>query len=75
MTICMGCKGSGCEQVAMGHGNIDVVDCSLCFGAGEYPAFIVAKSDCSEWVDVAMARNELDCTYANVKTIGLDGVA
>ena len=31
---CDACNGSGCEQVYMGHGNIDVIDCSACGGSG-----------------------------------------
>lgn len=31
---CEACNGSGCEQVYMGHGNIDVIDCSVCEGTG-----------------------------------------
>jgi len=34
---CEACNGSGCEQVAMGHGNIDVIDCSVCNGSGKAP--------------------------------------
>jgi hypothetical protein len=31
---CDACRGSGCEQVYMGNGNIDVIDCSVCDGTG-----------------------------------------
>jgi hypothetical protein len=32
--VCDACNGAGLEQVAMGHGNIDVIDCSVCDGKG-----------------------------------------
>jgi hypothetical protein len=32
--VCEACSGAGLEQIYMGDGNIDVIDCSVCNGSG-----------------------------------------
>lgn len=68
---CEACRGYGLEQVYAGHGNIDVVDCSACYGSGILPAFSIVPYD---GVSVLVVQNGYRHDYYHVETIGLDGV-